>query len=88
MQMDIDLTPRQKAWLEAQVAAGRFTSVGEAVRDAVDRSVVDSADWPNAIGEGDALIDALEQGAASGVGTRTLDEIWQAATSKGADAGF
>lgn len=33
--MTITLTPKQQAWLEAEVAAGRFTSVEEAVQVAV-----------------------------------------------------
>ncbi len=33
--MTITLTPEQQKWLEAEVAAGRFVSVEEAVRQAV-----------------------------------------------------
>ena len=33
--MNINLTPDQQQWLEAQVAAGRFSSVEQAVRVAV-----------------------------------------------------
>ena len=33
--MTITLTPKQQAWLEAEVAAGHFTSVEEAVQVAV-----------------------------------------------------
>lgn len=84
--MNLDLAPHQKAWLEAQVAAGRFASIEDAIRAAVDSSIVESADWPTAIGDADALMDALESGAASATGTKTLDEIWQAAKSKAANA--
>jgi Arc/MetJ-type ribon-helix-helix transcriptional regulator len=34
--MTITLTPAQQKWLEAEVAAGRYASVEEAVRAAVD----------------------------------------------------
>jgi Arc/MetJ-type ribon-helix-helix transcriptional regulator len=34
--MTITLTPEQQSWLEAEVAAGHFASVEEAVRFAVD----------------------------------------------------
>jgi Arc/MetJ-type ribon-helix-helix transcriptional regulator len=34
--MEITLTPAQQKWLEAEVAAGRYASVEEAVRAAVD----------------------------------------------------
>jgi Arc/MetJ-type ribon-helix-helix transcriptional regulator len=34
--MRITLTPAQQKWLEAEVAAGRYASVEEAVRAAVD----------------------------------------------------
>ena len=34
--MRISLTPAQQKWLEAEVAAGRYASVEEAVRIAVD----------------------------------------------------
>lgn len=33
--MTITLTPKQQAWIEAEVAAGRFASVEEAVQMAV-----------------------------------------------------
>ena len=34
--MTITLTPEQQKWLEAEVAAGRFASVEDAVRLAID----------------------------------------------------
>ena len=43
--MTITLTPEQHAWLEAQVAAGRFPSVEDAVRVAVaDLMAIDTTD--------------------------------------------
>ena len=44
--MTITLTPEQQKWLEAEVAAGRITSVEDAVRLAVDHFLipVDTAD--------------------------------------------
>jgi antitoxin ParD1/3/4 len=43
--MTITLTPEQQAWLKAQVAAGRFPSVEDAVRVAVaDLMAIDTSD--------------------------------------------
>ncbi len=38
--MTITLTPEQQKWLEAEVAAGRITSVEDAVRLAVDHFLI------------------------------------------------
>jgi antitoxin ParD1/3/4 len=47
--MTITLTPEQQKWLEAEVAAGRFVSVEEAVRLAVAEFMLplntDDLDW-------------------------------------------
>lgn len=43
--MTITLTPAQQKWLEAEVAAGRFASVEDAVRLAIDLFMpIDTAD--------------------------------------------
>ena len=39
--MTVTLTPEQMRWLEQAVAEGRFSSVEEAVRVAVDRFIID-----------------------------------------------
>lgn len=43
--MTITLTPNQQKRLEAAVAAGRFASVEEAVRFAVDRLALEDAEY-------------------------------------------
>lgn len=43
--MTITLTPEQQKRLEAAVAAGQFASVEEAVRFAVDRLIVEEAEY-------------------------------------------
>jgi antitoxin ParD1/3/4 len=43
--MSIELTPDQQKWLEAEVAAGHFASIDEAVRVAVaDLKAIDTDD--------------------------------------------
>jgi antitoxin ParD1/3/4 len=39
--MLITLTPEQEAWLEAHVASGRFASIEEAVRQAIDHRIAE-----------------------------------------------
>ena len=43
--MTITLTPEQQKRLEAAVAAGQFASIEEAVRFAVDRLIVEEAEY-------------------------------------------
>ena len=61
--MNINLTPDQQRWLEAQVAAGRFSSVEHAVRIAVAdlKSInTDDLDWAK------PYVDRARQSAARG----------------------
>ena len=61
--MNIPLKPKQGHWLEAQVAAGRFSSVAEAVEAAVARlQVQDSVDDAWAKPFIDEAIAALDRG--------------------------
>jgi len=41
--MTITLPPEQQKWLEAQVAAGRFESLEEALRAAITTAMIDQA---------------------------------------------
>lgn len=42
--MKIDLPSDQKQWLEAEIASGRFASIGEAVEMAIAGLMIDEAD--------------------------------------------
>ena len=69
--MEIELTPEQQKWLEAEVAAGHFGSVEEAVRIAVaDLKTVETDDlaWAK------VYVDAA-RAAGSGGGTIPLSEF-------------
>jgi antitoxin ParD1/3/4 len=72
--MNVSLPDPMKDWVESQVKTGRYANASDYVRDLI-RQDQDSRQ---------ALIDALEEGAASGVSPRTIDEIWQSAMAKAA----
>lgn len=67
--MNVSLPDPLKEWVEAQVETGRFANASDYVRDLIRRDQE----------RNDALIDALEEGAASGISNRTFEEIWAAA---------
>ena len=68
----ITLTGAQDDWIKAQVASGDYTNDSEYFRDLIrrDQEMVS------------ALQAAIDEGPASGVGSRSLDEIWAAAEAR------
>jgi antitoxin ParD1/3/4 len=70
--MNVSLTNGLKDWVEAQVKTGRYANSSDYVRDLIRRDQETK----------DALIDALEVGAASGTSRRTVAGIWRAAKAK------
>jgi len=74
--MNVSLPDPLKDWVETQVKTGRYANASDYVRDLIRRDQETK----------DALIDALEKGAASGKSRRTIDDIWQAAKRKAASA--
>ena len=68
VQMNVSLPGQLKDWCEAQVRSGRFSTTSDYVRDLIRRDQ-DTRSGVN------ALQAAIDQGLASGVSPRTLDEI-------------
>jgi antitoxin ParD1/3/4 len=66
------IPPTLLDWVEAQVRSGRYVDASDYLRDLILRD--QQAD--------DDLFEALEEGAKSGVSTRSLDDIWRAAKAK------
>ena len=70
--MNVSLPDPLRDWVETQVQSGRYANASDYVRDLIRRDQEAK----------DALIDALEKGAASGQSRRTIGGIWQAAKRK------
>lgn len=74
--MNISLPDLMKEWVEARAATGRYANASDYMRDLIRRDQ-----------ERDAKIVAVQQlideGRASGVSLRTMDEIWDAGLEKG-----
>ena len=68
----ITLTDAQDDWIKAQVASGDYTNDSEYFRDLIRRE-------QEKVG---ALKAAIDEGLASGVGSRSLDEIWAEAEAR------
>ena len=67
-QMNVSVPDPMKDWCEAQVRKGRYSTTSDYVRDLIRR------DQDNRAGV-KALQAAIDEGLASGVSPRTLDEI-------------
>ncbi len=67
-QMNVSVPDPMKDWCEAQVRKGRYSTTSEYVRDLIRR------DQDNRSGV-TALQAAIDEGLASGVSPRSLDEI-------------
>ena len=72
VQLQITVPETLKDWVEATAQAGGYIDASDYVRDLIRRDQETR----------DALIDALEDGLASGVSDRTLDDIWVAAKAR------
>lgn len=73
--MNVSLPDAMKSWVEAQTEGGRYGNASDYVRDLIRRD----QERATAIAELQALID---EGIASGVSTRTFEEIMSEARAK------
>jgi antitoxin ParD1/3/4 len=73
--MNVSLPDAMKSWVEAQTEGGRYGNASDYVRDLIRRD----QERATAITELQALID---EGIASGVSTRTFEEIISEARAK------
>ena len=75
----ITLSDQQDAWIKAQIKRGAFTNDSEYIRDLVRRDQEAQDKLAN-------LRAAIAEGLDSGLSERSLDEIWNAAEKRAADA--
>ncbi len=67
--MNISLPDQMKAWVEAQTETGRYGNASDYVRDLIRRDQEKRASIAR-------LQRAIDEGIESGVGTRSMDELW------------
>ncbi|SEG42326.1 type II toxin-antitoxin system ParD family antitoxin [Bosea lathyri] len=79
--MNVSLPAPMKAWVETQAEGGRYGNASDYVRDLIRRD----QERQNKIGEFQRLVD---EGRASGSGTRSLAEIRQGARKRAKDLGL
>jgi antitoxin ParD1/3/4 len=70
--IQVNIPPNLLDWVEAQVQSGRYVDAGDYLRDLIRRDQLSDEE----------LFKALEEGTESGISTRSLDDIWQAAKAK------
>lgn len=82
--MNVSLPDQMKAWVEKQAESGRYGNASDYVRDLIRRD----QERADKIAEFQRLVD---EGIASGISTRSLDEVWEEARRRaralGLDAG-
>jgi antitoxin ParD1/3/4 len=78
--MNVSLPDQMKAWVEAQTETGRYGNASDYVRDLIRRD----QERREKIAEFQRLID---EGRASGISTRTLGEIREAARKRARELG-
>ena len=71
----ITLTDKQDDWVKSQIAGGDYTNDSEYFRDLIRRDQEQNAKFR-------ALRSAIQEGLDSGVGDRTVAEIWAAAEAR------
>jgi len=73
--MNISLPDQMKEWVEAQAETGRYSNASDYVRDLIRRDQEREA-WHA------ELQAAVDVGVASGIGTRSMDELEQEALNR------
>ena len=71
----ITVTDRQEQWIRAQVASGEYGNDSEYFRDLIRRDQERNAQFR-------ALKEAIQEGLESGVGDKTVKEIWAEAEQR------
>lgn len=71
----ITLTNKQDDWVKARIAAGDYTNDSEYFRDLIRRDQEQSGKFL-------ALKSAIQEGLDSGVGDRTVGDIWAEAEAR------
>ena len=71
----ITVTDRQEQWIRAQIASGEYGNDSEYFRDLIRRDQEQNAKFR-------ALKKAIQEGLESGVGDKTVKEIWTEAEQR------
>ena len=71
----ITVTDRQEQWIRAQVASGEYGNDSEYFRDLIRRDQERNAQFR-------ALKEAIQEGLESGIGNKTVKEIWAEAEQR------
>ena len=73
--MNISLPDAMKAWVEAQAETGKYSNSSDYVRDLIRRDQVRAEKIA-------AMQAVVTRSLASGVGSRTMDQIWEEAQAR------
>ncbi len=73
--MNISLPEQMKAWAEAQAETGRYSNTSDYVRDLIRRDQERSEKIA-------AMQDVVTRSIASGIGKRSMDDIWEEAKTR------
>ena len=79
--MNVSLPDQMKAWVETQADSGRYGNVSDYVRDLIRRD----QERQEKIAEFQRLVD---EGIASGISTRTMDEVLAEARRRAKELGL
>ena len=79
--MNVSLPDQMKAWVETQADSGRYGNASDYVRDLIRRD----QERQEKITEFQRLVD---EGRASGISTRTMDEVWGEARRRARELGL
>lgn len=71
----ITITDRQEKWIRSQIESGEYGSDSEYLRDLIRRDQEQNAQFR-------ALKQAIQDGLESGVGEKTLNEVWASAEQR------
>lgn len=74
-QMNVSVPAPMKDWCESQVSKGRYSTTSDYVRDLIRRDQDSRSDFSY-------LQSAIDDGIASGISSRTLDEILKEASDR------
>jgi antitoxin ParD1/3/4 len=73
--MNISLPEQMKSWAEAQAETGKYSNTSDYVRDLIRRDQERSEKIA-------AMQEVVTRSIASGIGKRTMDDIWQEAQAR------
>ena len=73
--MNVSLPDPMKKWVESRASAGTYSNASDYVRDLIRRDQERAAKIT-------AFQSLVDEGRGSGIGTRSMDDIWQEASAQ------